>query len=127
MSEDVFIGDIMNRHGSSINPDSMGFLRLVNRMVDETALLGTLPGYFFKSHTMTKSTFLRSLLAATVLIGSALLSTVARAAVGDILETNEGNILRFRGLGTPSTFASGLSNPKGIVFDGKGHVYVADA
>ncbi len=76
---------------------------------------------------MTKSTLLRSLLAATALIASSLLSTVANAAVGDILETNEGNILRFRGVGTPSTFATGLQNPKGIVFDGSGHVYVADA
>src|SRR5947209_6586296 len=76
---------------------------------------------------MTKSTLLRSLFAASALIASPLLSTVANAAVGDILESNEGNILRFRGVGTPSTFATGLSNPKGIVFDGTGHMYVADA
>src|SRR5947209_4965338 len=96
-------------------------------MVAETVLLGTLRSFFSHSHTMTKSTFLRCLFAATALIASPLLSTVARAAVGDILETNEGNILRLRGVGTPSTFATNLSNPKGIVFDGTGHVYVADA
>lgn len=96
-------------------------------MVDETAPLGKLPGCFSNSHTMTKSIFLRSLLAVTALIASPLLSTVVNAAVGDILETNEGNILRFRGVGTPSTFATGLTNPKGIVFDGTGHVYIADA
>jgi len=51
----------------------------------------------------------------------------ARAAVGDVYETNEGSILRFRTLGgTPTTFASSFSNPKGLVFDGNGHLYVAD-
>jgi sugar lactone lactonase YvrE len=77
---------------------------------------------------MTKPTFLRSLLAATILAAAPFLAITAHGATGDILETNEGNILRFRVPGqTPSTFASGLSNPKGLVFDGSGHLYVADA
>lgn len=77
---------------------------------------------------MTKPTFLRSLLAAIALAGAPFLAITAHGAVGDILETNEGNILRFISIGaTPGTFATGLSNPKGIVFDGNGRVYVADA
>ena len=77
---------------------------------------------------MTKTTFLRSLLAATALVAAPFLTIGARGATGDILETNEGNILRFRVVGqTPSTFATGLSSPKGMVFDGRGHLFVADA
>ena len=77
---------------------------------------------------MTKTTFLRSLLVVAALAAGPFLARNADAAVGDILETNEGNVLRFRTPGaTPSTVASGLSNPKGIVFDGVGRFYVADA
>jgi sugar lactone lactonase YvrE len=76
---------------------------------------------------MTNTTFLRSLLAAAALATLPFAANIARAASGDILETNEGNVLRFRsGGGTPTTFATGFTNPKGIVFDGNGHVYVAD-
>lgn len=78
---------------------------------------------------MIKMTFSRVLLAATALAAASLAAIDARGATGDILETNEGNIIRIKptGAGTPTTFASGLGNPKGIVFDGRGHVYVADA
>ena len=77
---------------------------------------------------MTKSNLLRPFLtAAAVLAGVSLLASGARASVGDIYETNNGMVLRFQGVNTPATFASGLSNPKGLVFDGKGHLYVADA
>ena len=77
---------------------------------------------------MIKSTFLRSLLVLAALTTTAIFANKADAAVGDILETNEGNVLRFRAPGiTPTTVASGLSNPKGIVFDGLGRFYVADA
>jgi sugar lactone lactonase YvrE len=77
---------------------------------------------------MTNTTFLRPLLAAAALVALLFGAAPARAATGDILETNEGNILRFRTLGgTPTTFASGLTNPKGLVYDGNGHLYVADA
>jgi sugar lactone lactonase YvrE len=76
---------------------------------------------------MTKTTFLRSLLA-SIAMAVPFLAIDTQGAVGDILETNEGNVLRFRTVGaTPGTFASGLSNPKGIVFDGLGRLYVADA
>ena len=77
---------------------------------------------------MTLTTLLRSLLAALTVGAVAFGPTISRAATGDILETNEGNVLRIRKTGgTPTTFASGFSNPKGLVFDGLGHVYVADA
>lgn len=73
-----------------------------------------------------KKTILPSLLAAG-LLAIPFLAQSAHAAVGDILETNEGNILRFRTLGgSPGTFATGLTNPKGLAFDGNGHLYVAD-
>lgn len=76
---------------------------------------------------MTKKTFLRSLLAVAALAACPFLANDAHATVGDILETNEGNVLRFRTVGaTPATVATGLSNPKGIVFDGLGRFFVAD-
>lgn len=76
---------------------------------------------------MMKKIFSRFLLAAS-LVTAPFLALNARAAVGDIYETNEGNLLRFRTLGgTPTTFAAGLSNPKGVVCDGNGHLFVADA
>lgn len=77
---------------------------------------------------MTKTTFLRSLFAATALAAAPFLAIDAHGATGDIFETNEGNILIFRTPGaTPVTFTAGLSNPKGIVFDGTGRVFVANA
>jgi sugar lactone lactonase YvrE len=78
---------------------------------------------------MTKNNLLRPyLIAASVFAGVFLLAGSLRAAVGDVYETNNGTVLRFGVSGvTPTTFASGLSNPKGLVFDGKGHLYVADA
>jgi sugar lactone lactonase YvrE len=76
---------------------------------------------------MTNTIFLRPLLA-TAAVAATLLASNAHAAVGDIYETNEGNLLRFGANGgTPGTFATGFSNPKGLVFDGNGHLYVADA
>lgn len=76
---------------------------------------------------MTNMTFLRSLLAA-VAIASFSFATNAGAAVGEIYETNEGNLLRFSPFngGAPSTLNSGFTNPKGLVFDGNGHLYIAD-
>lgn len=76
---------------------------------------------------MTTTIFLRSLLAAAALALSPFATSTIHAAAGDIYETNEGNLLRFRfGGGTPGTFAGGFTNPKGLVFDGNGHLYVAD-
>ena len=77
---------------------------------------------------MTKTTFLRSLLAALALAAASFVATDTQGATGDIYETNETNILVFKPLGgTPGTFTGGLTNPKGLVFDGVGHLYVADA
>jgi sugar lactone lactonase YvrE len=74
---------------------------------------------------MMKKIFLRSLLVAS-LLAVPFFARSARAGANDIYETNEGNVLRFRISGAPATFATGLSNPKGIAFDGNGHVFVAD-
>jgi len=77
---------------------------------------------------MTNTIFSRFPLALVALAAIPFGATTLRAATGDILETNAGNVIRLVGQGiTPTTFASGLSNPKGIVFDGNGHLYVADA
>jgi sugar lactone lactonase YvrE len=77
---------------------------------------------------MTKTTLFRCLLALTALAALPFAVSNARAGADDILETNETNVLRFKPAGgTPTTFVSGLSNPKGIVCDGLGKVYVADA
>jgi sugar lactone lactonase YvrE len=77
---------------------------------------------------MRKMNFMPLLLGAVALASAPLLAVNARAASGDIFESNEGNVLRFRAIGvTPATYASGFSSPKGIVFDGRGHFYVADA
>ena len=76
---------------------------------------------------MMKTTFLRSLLG-TLAIAASLLAAPLRGATGDIYETNEGNLLRFRPAGgTPGIFTTGFTSPKGLVFDGNGHLYVADA
>jgi sugar lactone lactonase YvrE len=78
---------------------------------------------------MKNITFLRSLLA-TIAIASSSLATQAGATVADIYETNGGSLLRFSSLsagGPPSTLNSGFSNPKGLAFDGNGHLYIADA
>jgi len=97
------------------------------RKVDERPSLGTLPGTS-KKHIMINTTLLRSLLAAAMLTAFPFGATTLLAATNDILETNEGNLLVFRTAGgTPGTFATGFTNPKGVVFDGNGHVYVADA
>ena len=77
---------------------------------------------------MIKMNCLRLLLTAAVVAALPLIANNAPAAVGDIYESNQGMILRFPPSGgTPGTFASNLSNPKGLAFDGNGHLYVADA
>jgi len=95
-------------------------------MVDERQLLGRLGNF---KHIMRKTNLLRPLL--TVAGALALVSLFAsptRAAIGDIWETNNGQVIIFRTSGgTPATFSPSISNPKGIVFDGNGHVYVAAA
>jgi sugar lactone lactonase YvrE len=76
---------------------------------------------------MRKMNCLRPLLIAAIVAAITFIANNAPAAVGDIYESNDGMILRFNAAGTPITFVSNLSNPKGIVFDGNGHLYVADA
>ena len=65
-------------------------------------------------------------LTALALAAIPLLAINAHAAIGDIYETNMDLILRFRVAGTPVTFTTGLSNPKGLAFDGNGHLFVAN-
>src|SRR6266850_4278337 len=102
--------------GCATNGGGRGFLRFPYSNVDERPLLGTFAGTS-KTHTMTNTTFLRSLLAAATLAALPFGATISRAATGDIFETNEGNLLRFKPIGgTPTTFATGFTNPKGLVF-----------
>jgi sugar lactone lactonase YvrE len=76
---------------------------------------------------MRKPNCLNLLLPAAILAALPLLAVNARAAVGDIYETNNAMVIRFQGVNTPATFAVGLANPKGLAFDGNGHLFVADA
>jgi len=77
---------------------------------------------------MRKMNYARLSLIAALAALLPLLATSTRAGVGDIYETNNGMVLRFRtGGGSPITFAESLSNPKGLVFDGNGHLFVANA
>ena|SRR5436190_7147189 len=71
---------------------------------------------------------LHLLVAVTGFVQLSLISHSALAITGDIYETNDQQILRITpGQSTPISFAIGLSNPKGLVFDGTGKLYVADA
>jgi hypothetical protein len=122
----IFRGRKSDAVRGATNDDPRCFLRSRYSNVDERPVLGTFPG-IPNPHTMTKTTFLRFLFAAA-LCATPLVAPNARAAVGDIFETNQGNLLRFTPAGgTPATFATGLSNPKGLIFDGNGKLYVADA
>src|SRR6476620_3982396 len=101
-----------------------GFLRLRYSNVDERPVLGTLDTP--NPHTIMKMTFSR-LLPAVIALAASFLASPSQASVGDIYETNEGSVLRFKPTGgQPGSFISGFTNPKGLVFDGNGHLYVAD-
>ena len=77
---------------------------------------------------MTKTIFLRFLLAVATLAALPFAASTVRGGIGDILETNETNVLRFNPFGgTPLTVAAGFGSPKGIVLDGLGRMFVADA
>jgi len=76
---------------------------------------------------MRKPNSLYLSLTAALLAAISLTPGSARAATGDIYETNMNLILRIRAAGTPVTFTQDLSNPKGLAFDGNGHVFVANA
>jgi len=92
-------------------------------------MLGTLSTTFETTPIMRKTTCLYLLLTAAALAALPLIAVSAHAARGDIYETNLDMVLRIRPLGgaSPITFANGLSNPKGLVFDGSGNLFVADA
>ena len=72
-----------------------------------------------------RKTTLHLLLAAGALAALPLLASPALAVTGDIYETNNGQVIRFHGV--PITFVEGLSNPKGLAFDGNGRLFVAEA
>jgi sugar lactone lactonase YvrE len=61
-------------------------------------------------------------------LAALLLSTVARAAPGDLYEgdVGTGSVVRFPAGGTKVTYASGLGNVVGMVFDGDGNFFVSD-
>jgi sugar lactone lactonase YvrE len=82
-----------------------------------------------RSTFMRKTNCLHLLLTVAALAALPLIAVSARADKGDIYETNMGMVLRILPSGgtTPITFAQGLPNPKGLVFDGSGRLYVADA
>ena len=81
----------------------------------------------FKPAHMKKPNSLYLLLTAALFAAMPLIAISSRAAVGDIYETNMDLILRMNAAGgTPITFAQGLSNPKGLAFDGNGHLFVAN-
>jgi sugar lactone lactonase YvrE len=91
-------------------------------------LLGRLSATFETCPTMRKTNCLYLLLTAASLVAMPWIALPARAATGEIYETNNGMVLRFTaGSTTPPTFADNLSNPKGLVFDGNGHLFVAEA
>ena len=75
---------------------------------------------------MRKPNRLHLFLTIVALAALPFIAVTARAGTGDIYETNNGMILRFHA-NIPNTFSSGLANPKGLVFDGNGHLYVAVA
>jgi sugar lactone lactonase YvrE len=67
-------------------------------------------------------------LTAAVVAAMRLMAVSTHAAPGDIYETNMDLILRFTPtVATPVTFTAGLSNPKGLAFDGSGRLLVTDA
>src|SRR5438874_1475108 len=76
---------------------------------------------------MKKPAFLH-LLATVAGLAAALVPASARAAVGDLYEADfsSSTIFKFTPAGTTSTFASGLSGPFGLAFDGSGNLFEAD-
>ena len=97
--------------------------------VDENQLPRRLEPHAERSTFMRKTNCLHLLLTVAALAALPLIAVSARADKGDIYETNMGMVLRILPSGgtTPITFAQGLPNPKGLVFDGSGRLYVADA
>ena len=61
-------------------------------------------------------------------IAALLAPVTALATAGDIYETDggSGTIFKFTPAGTKTTFASGLSSPAGLAFDGSGNLFESD-
>ncbi len=59
---------------------------------------------------------------------AALLPLSLLSAPGDLYESDlaSGTIFRFAADGTQSSFASGLTAPVGLAFDGKGNTFISD-
>ena len=76
-----------------------------------------------------KKTALRHLLVTVAGLAAGLIPISARAAPGDLYEADfaSGMIFKFTPDGTKSTFASGLSTPRGLAFDGSGNLFEADS
>jgi sugar lactone lactonase YvrE len=57
------------------------------------------------------------------------ISATARAAVGDLYETDfsSGNVYKISSDGTVTAFLMGFVNPTGLAFDSKGNLFVADS
>lgn len=69
-------------------------------------------------------------LLSTVCLGALILICPSAPAQNLFMSSNDGQtgvIFEFTPDGTQSTFASGLSNPQGLVFDSSGNLFVADA
>jgi hypothetical protein len=75
-----------------------------------------------------KKTALRHLLVTVAGLAAALVPISVLAAPGDLYETDSGSgtIFKFTPAGTKSTFASGLSGPYDVAFDGSGNLFEAD-
>jgi sugar lactone lactonase YvrE len=75
-----------------------------------------------------KKTALLHLLVTVTGLAAVLVPDRARAAPGDLYEADfsSNTIFKFTSAGTKSTFASGLSGPYGLAFDGSGNLFVAD-
>src|SRR5437588_2602916 len=81
--------------------------------------------------TKSKSTLplTRRLLSSVLWLGAVILTSSSAPAQNLFMSSNDGQtgvILEFTPDGTQSTFASGLSNPQGLVFDSSGNLFVAD-
>jgi hypothetical protein len=76
---------------------------------------------------MKKTTLLHLFLSGVTLVAP-LVPISALATAGDLYEEDlgSGTIFKFTPTGTKSTFASGLSSPVGLAFDGNGNLFVAD-
>jgi len=75
-----------------------------------------------------KRTALLHLLVTVAGLAAALLPPSARAAVGDLYETDfsSDTVFKFTPDGTASTYAAGLNGPYGLAFDSSGNLFEAD-